>query len=950
MRQLHSLKTRLITLTSLLFLLTLNASADVGCYHDTQPPVAVCDGHTVVSLTSDGTATLYATSIDDGSHDNCEIWTMKVARMTQGWCPYGVVDDTQFRPYVQFCCEDIGAPVWIIFRVWDKAGNYNDCMVEVSVQDKLPPSIHCPYDKTIYCNSPYDPNEMWDPYSPTCGSASAYDNCGLEQIYVNVIGSTTCGQGHIKRIFTAVDWGGQVSKCTQNIWIVDPHPFTKYDITWPWDYETSGCSYAGTDPDELPYRYDRPRWSDTDCSLIGAAYKDLEFHFVDGVCSKILRTWTVIDWCQFDPYSHYSTGIWEHVQIIKLIDHDKPQFENCKDTTILGLESTCAGRVVLDPKVWDICTPKDQLGYEYKVDKYHNGSIDIIRKDKPILDEVLPVGVHKVYWYVDDGCGNRSSCTYIVKVEDGKAPSPVCYAQLSTVVMPIGGMVTIWARDFNASSFDNCTQANKLKYSFSSNVLETSRTFNCDDVGVNILEIWVTDQSGNQAYCSTWLTIGDNLPTCSQMNPLSGAITTFSGTSVSDASVALYIVMPDESMEMDKIEQSGLDGFYLTGFGTTNFDRMIGAEKEGDPIEGISGLDLVMLQQHIVGTNPITDPAALYAADVDGSGHVGVSDLLMLRDAFLSGGRTLNGKKLDWIFYPNDCAWGEGSFAPDCNVMVEIDRFNPPSEEIDFVGVKKGDINGDMRTELTGRGRGYNIDLRVVESQMGSKVNFIAAQDMDISGLQISLQSGLFHNDNTTNFESGVIRVASGAHYIDTDMGSLNILWLAGREQVLTEGSTLFSLDIQHARGVEVQSKISLTGNMKDRAYTFDQRPASLDLRWLDDDMVYSTAEKQLSEGTDDEKVGFINEAVIRDFDELEVVPNPMRDQTKIYFSAELDVKGRIELYSADLKLVWSQKMAILPGTNSIDIFASDLVGPGVYYFRITGGNHTSTGRFIQLD
>jgi len=63
-----------------------------------------------------------------------------------------------------------------------------------------------------------------------------------------------------------------------------------------------------------------------------------------------------------------------------------------------------------------------------------------------------------------------------------------------------------------------------------------------------------------------------------------------------------------------------------------------------------------------------------------------------------------------------------------------------------------------------------------------------------------------------------------------------------------------------------------------------------------------------------------------------------------------LDAKGRIEVYSADLKLVWSQKMAITPGTNSWQVQASDLAGPGVYYFRITGGNHISTGKFIQLD
>jgi hypothetical protein len=680
------------------------------------------------------------------------------------------------------------------------------------------------------------------------------------------------------------------------------------------------------------------------------AHKDLVFHFVDGVCSKILRTWSVIDWCQYDPYNPYSPGIWEHVQVIKLIDHDKPQFENCKDTTVQGFESTCAGRVILDPQVWDICTPKDQLGYEYKVDIHNNGYNDIIREGQPILDEVLPVGVHRVMWFVDDGCGNYSSCAFIVTVVDGKAPSPVCFAQLSTVVMPAGGMVTIWAKDFNASSYDNCTSPGKLKFSFSSDIYERSRTFNCDDVGVNNLQIWVTDQSGNQAYCNTWLTIGDNQSTCAGMNPITGNISTFSGTSVPQASVALYKIIPGESMEMDKVEQSEIDGSYLTGFGTTNFDRMIGAQRQGDPLEGISGLDLVMLQQHIVGTNLITDPAALYAADVDGSGHVGVSDLLMLRDAFLSNGRSLNGQSLDWTFYPNDCSWNEESFGPDCALLVEIDRFAPPTAAIDFIGIKKGDINGDMLTELTGRGQGYNIDLYVVEGPMGSKVKFIAAQDMDVSGLQLSLQSGLFRADHTTNFVSGAIQMTAGAHYMDVDNGTLSILWLSGRDQIIPKGNTLFTLDIAHARNINVRSAIALKGAIKNRAYTFDQRPASLNLKWLDEDVEYSDGEWQSEQNDDVYGVEYSGAGVIREFESLEVVPNPMRDQATIFFSAEVDVTGRIDIYSADLKSVWSQDMGIVPGTNTIRLSASDLVGPGVYYFRITGENHTSTGRFIQLD
>ena len=45
----------------------------------------------------------------------------------------------QFRDYVDFGCCDVGPdPIMVVFRVYDKSGNYNECMVEVQVQDNIP--------------------------------------------------------------------------------------------------------------------------------------------------------------------------------------------------------------------------------------------------------------------------------------------------------------------------------------------------------------------------------------------------------------------------------------------------------------------------------------------------------------------------------------------------------------------------------------------------------------------------------------------------------------------------------------------------------------------------------------------------------------------------------------------------------------------------------------------
>ncbi|MBK6815959.1 MAG: hypothetical protein IPG82_11020 [Saprospiraceae bacterium] len=90
-------------------------------------------------------------------------------------------------------------------------------------------------------------------------------------------------------------------------------------------------------------------------------------------------------------------------------------------------------------------------------------------------------------------------------------PTPYCYNGIATVIMPGNGQVTVWAKDLNLNSSDNCTPAADLKYSFSADVATASRQFTCADMTIDgqnqifEVEIWVTDKSGNQDLCKTYI-------------------------------------------------------------------------------------------------------------------------------------------------------------------------------------------------------------------------------------------------------------------------------------------------------------------------------------------------------------------------------------------------------------------------------------------------------------
>lgn len=166
-------------------------------------------------------------------------------------------------------------------------------MVGVQVQDKTAPTIFCPPNDTISCEVDYDINNL-----TAYGVATAQDACGVTIREVARANVDQCRVGSIERVFTASDGNG-TARCTSYIYI--QKPTNDLNIVWPLDYATTnGCTPSDLDPNNLPLAYSKPRFNDGVCDLVASSKDDQYFPFDDGQgsCFKIVRTWTVIDWCR----------------------------------------------------------------------------------------------------------------------------------------------------------------------------------------------------------------------------------------------------------------------------------------------------------------------------------------------------------------------------------------------------------------------------------------------------------------------------------------------------------------------------------------------------------------------------------------------------------------------------------------------------------------------------
>ncbi|MBL7825566.1 MAG: T9SS type A sorting domain-containing protein [Saprospiraceae bacterium] len=142
------------------------------------------------------------------------------------------------------------------------------------------------------------------------------------------------------------------------------------------------------------------------------------------------------------------------------------------------------------------------------------------------VDAQLPLGVsHKIRWIVEDNLGNDEVCEPTIQLNDCKAPIVVCINGLSVNLMPTQ-QVTIWATDFLQYMEDNATPSYNLDFAIRKQGTGTgfpvdgngdpviSLTYDCTELGTQVIELWSRDASGNADYCQTYLIVQDNQNNC----------------------------------------------------------------------------------------------------------------------------------------------------------------------------------------------------------------------------------------------------------------------------------------------------------------------------------------------------------------------------------------------------------------------------------------------------
>ncbi len=878
---------------------------------DNVPPVVVAKSTLVVSLTTNGMAVVGAVAFNEGSTDNCCLDKFEVRRM----------DDVTsvFGPTVKFQCEDAGKIIQIVLKVTDCNGNFNTAMVNVEVQDKLAPLFSlCPQNTSVACGTDLTNLSSY-------GTPIVVDDCTYNLMYVETPDiNGMCGKGTVTRTWTATDKGGKSATCVQVINVINNTPWNgAANIIWPQDYTVLACNGNNPlDPNSLPVANARPIFKNLNgCANPIFNFVDQSFTAGSNVCFKVFRKWTVIDWCQNDPNNPNSGGVWTYTQTLNVVDNQVPVLTIPKDTLIFATGKDCGTFKVKLPKATATdCSPNITI-----LNSFSGGAE---------VEGVFPYGITTIKFTAQDGCGNMTVKEMKVTVKDGSKPTPVCFHGFTTTVMPLGapgtgGEVWLNAKILDAGSTDNCTTKKNLKFSFSANPADTMRSFNCDSLGQRKLTLWVTDESGNQDFCETYIIIQNNMGAC--LNSGSGNKADLGGVvKTEEVKVVQKVKMIIGSTAMPTF--TGIDGKFAFLNIPVGANYKVVPEKDTIAINGISTYDVFLLNRHILAIQPITSPYKLIAGDVDNNQKISTSDLVELRKLVLAVIPKFTNNK-SWRFVTKKHVFTNPS-NPWTTVFPEeaFVAFSGPQMNNDFVGMKVGDINGNAKTDNSApRESSENVAIALENTTFEKgdlvKIPFTLNGLHSLSACQFTFAFDTKMLD-FQGFDKGNLEGvdADMFNFMNLADGQIAAAWFNPTTVSEFQNPTLCYFSFRAKQKGSLAKAVNLNSTMTaSELYDFDGNSFQLGLAF------------DKSEASDS-------------FELFQNQPNPSAQHTTISFKLPEESAIKLSIFDAAGRSIKKYENTYSKGYQQIMVNKEDLNGTtGVLFYRLEAGKYSAVKKMIIL-
>ncbi len=412
--------------------------------------------------------------------------------------------------------------------------------------------------------------------------------------------------------------------------------------------------------------------------------------------------------------------------------------------------------------------------------------------------------------------------------------------------------------------------------------------------------------------------------------PILNCNVTISGTVVTEVDAGVRSVTVKMTGSGNQTVVTGTDGkFTFTAYQGDSITII--PSKANDTVinNGISTLDLILIQRQILALQPLASHYKKIAADVNNSQTISTLDIILIRAVILAIAQSFPNGRL-WAFVPSDHVFPD----PQSPFPYPNHRTYPniTSDKTgqDFIGMKLGDVNNSYnpniaKTETVGdvrfmmseynvlRGEEITVPVRVKDFKKITGCQFTLSWDPEV--LQL-----LETKDKSLKGHFGMSAVESG---------KLTTSWFdeMTREVTLPDGDAAFELKFRVVGEAGSQSAIAI-GSELTQAEAYNDR---LDMLGI------------ISESGMVKVDGFTPIINSQSSIKLSVVPNPFGNVTNINFTLQRDQEASIMIYDLLGKEIKHIIGSFKAGSYSIEWAGDDDAGKslsrGLYQVRLVAGD-----------
>ena len=339
--------------------------------------------------------------------------------------------------------------------------------------------------------------------------------------------------------------------------------------------------------------------------------------------------------------------------------------------------------------------------------------------------------------------------------------------------------------------------------------------------------------------------------------------------------VNFNVALAGEELGYDVTDSEGLYGFESLEM---NKSYTVSPSKVDHMVSGVTTLDLILIQNHILGTLEIEDPKLLIAADINGSGTINALDIIDLRRAIL-GLSYVTPTAEAWRFITADSEAMKGFGGSNYDEEYHFASLEESQYGADFYAVKVGDVNNTLATAKS-RNSDYQT-LKLKKAQSSIHIN--TPSDLDFRGIQMSID---LRGQQLVDVTSDYIDISESNYNISE--GILRVSFHANSAVDIPADATMLELHFAARAGT-----VDLTDHLNAETYNGDLRPSNFIL----------TEDLSL----DGYSLGQNN-------------PNPTSGIATIDFVIPTAQTVQMHFYSLDGRLVGSLEQAYPAGRNTVTV------------------------------